>query len=53
MVSVDQLVDALNSYRGALLVISHDDRFLARLGLTSTITLDAGGRLHETTAGTR
>ncbi|HEY6801663.1 MAG TPA: ABC-F family ATP-binding cassette domain-containing protein [Agromyces sp.] len=53
MVSVDQLVDALNSYRGALLLISHDDRFLARLGLTSTITLDAGGRLHETTAGTR
>ena len=47
-VSVDQLVDALNGYRGALLLISHDERFLARLGLTTTLTLDADGRLHET-----
>ena len=51
MVSVDQLVDALNSYRGALLLISHDDRFLARLGLSTTVTLDADGRLHETVSG--
>ena len=51
MVSVDQLVDALNSYRGALLLISHDDRFLARLGLSTIITLDADGRLHETPLG--
>ena len=48
MVSVDQLVDALNSYRGALLLVSHDDRFLARLGLTTIVTLDADGRLNET-----
>ena len=51
MVSVDQLVEALNSYRGALLLISHDDRFLARLGLSTTVTLDADGRLHETPLG--
>jgi ATPase subunit of ABC transporter with duplicated ATPase domains len=48
MASVDQLVDALNGYRGALLLISHDARFLARLGLSMTVTLDADGRLHET-----
>ena len=29
--SVTQLVDALKAYRGALLVVSHDDAFLARL----------------------
>jgi ATPase subunit of ABC transporter with duplicated ATPase domains len=49
-VSVDQLVDALNSYRGAILLVSHDDRFLARLGLTTTIVLDAVGNLVESGA---
>jgi len=43
--SVDQLVDALRSYRGALLVVSHDDAFLARLELTATLALDADGGL--------
>jgi ATPase subunit of ABC transporter with duplicated ATPase domains len=43
--SVDQLVDALRAYRGALLVVSHDDAFLARLGLTMTLALDADGAL--------
>ena len=43
--SVDQLVDALRAYRGALLVVSHDDVFLSRLGLTATLTLDADGAL--------
>lgn len=51
MVSVDQLVDACNSYRGTLSLVSHDDRLLARLGLTTTVTLDADGRLYETAAG--
>ncbi|MFF9564734.1 ABC-F family ATP-binding cassette domain-containing protein [Leifsonia sp. NPDC014704] len=45
--SVDQLVDALADYRGALLVVSHDDRFLARLGLTMTLELGPGGELTE------
>lgn len=32
--SVDQLVDALTAYEGALLVVSHDEDFLGRIGLT-------------------
>ena len=43
--SVDQLVDALHGYRGALIVVSHDDAFLARLQLTRTLALDAEGGL--------
>jgi ATPase subunit of ABC transporter with duplicated ATPase domains len=46
--SVDQLVDALRVYRGALLVVSHDDVFLGRLGLTATLALDADGALART-----
>jgi ATPase subunit of ABC transporter with duplicated ATPase domains len=43
--SVDQLVAALASYRGALLVVSHDRRFLERLGLDVTLRLDGNGRV--------
>ena len=32
--SVDQLVDALAAYAGALLVVSHDETFLERIGIT-------------------
>ncbi|WP_027502092.1 ABC-F family ATP-binding cassette domain-containing protein [Rhodococcus sp. UNC363MFTsu5.1] len=48
LASVDQLVAALNSYRGAIVLVSHDDRFLARLGLTAVIELDRNGHLTDT-----
>jgi ATPase subunit of ABC transporter with duplicated ATPase domains len=45
--SVDQLVSALSSYRGALLVVSHDDAFLERLGIDVWLELGAGGALSD------
>ncbi|WP_319430372.1 ABC-F family ATP-binding cassette domain-containing protein [Mycobacterium sp. RTGN5] len=47
LASVDQLVDALRAYRGALLVVSHDDEFLARLGLDRTLSMRRPGVLDE------
>lgn len=44
--SVDQLVDSLSTYRGALIIVSHD-AFLVRLNLTTTLTLDHVGALTE------
>jgi len=43
--SVDQLVAALLAYRGALLVVSHDQRFLDRLNLDATLRMEADGRV--------
>ena len=45
--SVDQLVSALSSYKGALLVVSHDDAFLRRLGIDVWLELDAAGALSD------
>jgi ATPase subunit of ABC transporter with duplicated ATPase domains len=39
VVSTRHLVDALRSYRGALLVVSHDERFLAEIDLTRRVWL--------------
>lgn len=49
--SVDQLVDALSGYRGALLIVSHDDALLQRLDLTTILALDHGGNLTAATVG--
>ncbi|UUW91918.1 ABC-F family ATP-binding cassette domain-containing protein [Pimelobacter simplex] len=48
--SVDQLVEALSGYRGALLVVSHDHAFLDRLGLDLVVAIDAHGRLSRESA---
>lgn len=45
--SVDQLVEALGAYRGALLVVSHDLRFLRKLDLTCVRVLDWQQHLQE------
>ncbi|MBD0709647.1 MULTISPECIES: ABC-F family ATP-binding cassette domain-containing protein [unclassified Streptomyces] len=49
LVSVGQLEGALHSYRGAFLVVSHDDRFLAEIGVNRWLRL-ADGRLETTSA---
>ena len=40
--TVEQLVTALSSYRGAVLVVSHDDAFLRRLGADLVLELREG-----------
>ena len=42
MDSVDQLVEALSGFRGGLLVVSHDEDFLSRLGVTRSLSLRSG-----------
>ncbi len=43
LVSAGQLESALDSYRGAFMVVSHDERFLAQIGISRWLRL-AGGR---------
>lgn len=45
--TVDQVVEALRAYRGAVLVVSHDDAFLRRLDLDLTLEIDGEGTLQE------
>ena len=45
--SVTQLVDALRSYRGGILVVSHDLDFLGRLGIDAWYRMSHGGGLER------
>jgi len=45
--SVDQLVGALASFRGAVLVVSHDIEFLQRLGIDAWYRMLPGGSLER------
>ncbi|MGW6568596.1 ABC-F family ATP-binding cassette domain-containing protein [Streptomyces sp. NPDC054975] len=42
LVSVGQLESALDSYRGAFIVVSHDERFLAEIGVNRWLRLTDG-----------
>ncbi|VXB83487.1 ABC transporter ATP-binding protein [Microbacterium sp. 8M] len=45
--SVEQLAEALDAYRGALLIVSHDFAFLERIGIGTILELDDRGRMHQ------
>jgi ATPase subunit of ABC transporter with duplicated ATPase domains len=47
MTSIRQLQQALTAYRGALVVVSHDEAFLDGLGLTRMLRLERGKGLVE------
>jgi ATPase subunit of ABC transporter with duplicated ATPase domains len=49
LISVGQLEAALGAYEGAFVVVSHDERFLAEIGVNRWLRL-ADGRLRETGA---
>lgn len=44
---MDQLVEALTTYRGAVILVSHDDAFLSRLDLDLVLSLGHDGSLTE------
>lgn len=47
LMSVAQLESALTAYEGAFVVVSHDERFLAEIGVERWLDL-SGGHLRET-----
>ncbi|TDD55988.1 ribosomal protection-like ABC-F family protein [Saccharopolyspora elongata] len=49
LLSIGQLESALTAYEGAFVVVSHDERFLAKIGVDRWLRL-ADGRLLETAA---
>lgn len=51
LVSVGQLESALNAYRGAFVVVSHDKRFLDAIGIDRWLRLDSGELSATSAAG--
>ncbi|MGW5138107.1 ribosomal protection-like ABC-F family protein [Nocardia beijingensis] len=51
LISVGQLESALNAYRGAFVVVSHDERFLAEVGVRRWLRLCEGRLLEVGAAG--
>lgn len=51
--SIDRLVEALAAHRGALLVASHDEAFLERLGIARRWSIDDGRLLDQAADATR
>lgn len=45
--TAEQLAEALDAYRGALLMVSHDTAFIERIGVDTVLELDGRGHLHE------
>jgi ATPase subunit of ABC transporter with duplicated ATPase domains len=45
--SVEQLAEALDAYRGGLLIVSHDHAFLERVGIDTVLELDRDGGLRQ------
>jgi ATPase subunit of ABC transporter with duplicated ATPase domains len=51
LASIDELVTALTAYRGGVLVVSHDDDFLARVGVSRRWQLTRDDGLSELDGG--
>ncbi|PTR30422.1 ATPase subunit of ABC transporter with duplicated ATPase domains [Rhodococcus sp. OK519] len=49
--SVEQLAEALDSYRGAMVIVSHDYEFLRKVGIDVTLELDGEGRIAKHSNG--
>jgi ATPase subunit of ABC transporter with duplicated ATPase domains len=45
--SVEQLAEALDAYRGAVLAVSHDHGFLRRIGTDTVLEIDRRGRVRQ------
>ncbi len=45
--TVDRLIEAVCAYRGAVIVVSHDDAFLDRIGLDAVLELTPDGIEHS------
>lgn len=51
--SIEAVEDALNTYRGAFIVVSHDAAFLDRIGVTRRIRLEKNSNTEDRGPGTK